>query len=78
MYICLDCGAEFVAPSCHTERTDDPPLPFAEYYGCPHCGGEFTEKHVCAFCCESIREDHIRLVDGTYVCASCYEKISVP
>lgn len=77
MLICLDCGAEFELPARYSEAANDPPLPFSEWYGCPHCGGEYTERHECTFCCEPIREDHIQLKDGSYVCPDCYNNISV-
>ena len=74
MYICPDCRAVFEVPRFHTETAWG--IPFAEWSGCPKCGSEeFTEYHACVFCGEPLLEDGIRLKDGDYVCASCYEKI---
>ena len=78
MLICLNCSSRFDRPRLYRETSPGEDLPFNEFEGCPHCGGEFTERHVCAYCGESIREDHIRLKDGDYVCPDCFETVSVP
>lgn len=73
MYICLDCGKLFEEPRKYVETHGFDSPPYEEWYGCPECGGVYTETKRCDNCGRWIRGEYIKLDGGYYYCDNCYE-----
>lgn len=75
-YICLDCHKIFDDPKHYEERHGLDTPPFETWYGCPRCGGAYTEAYTCARCNEWIRGEYIKVDDERY-CEDCYVVLEV-
>lgn len=72
MFICLDCGEIFEEPKIFTETHGLDSPPYEKLYGCPECGGNFTEAFECDVCGEYIDDEYIITDKGDRICNNCY------
>lgn len=77
MNICRDCGRIFDEPKKIVERhgLDEPP--YEETYGCPSCGGAYTETFKCCGCSQYIFGQFVELCNGEYYCSDCYQEYDI-
>ena len=73
MYICLDCNKVFEEPRQFTEDHGLDTPPYESYWGCPHCGGAYSDALECDMCGQYIIGDYIEFDVGLVVCDNCYE-----
>ena len=71
MYICLACGKLSENLEHHVEKHGFTYGPFEEWDGCPRCGGNSVEAHVCSCCGDWIRGNYIK-IDDERICENCY------
>ena len=72
VYVCFDCGTLFSDPKRWVEAHGLPEPPYEEWYGCPFCGGTYTEAFECDNCGNYITDSYIKLEDGSRYCHECY------
>lgn len=74
MFVCYDCEETFLEPSKLIEdRGEWFGFPSHEAsYGCPYCGGAFTETYLCECCNKWITTPYIKLDSGERICENCY------
>ena len=72
MWVCLECGEIFEEPRLYidTHGLDTPP--YEERWGCPVCGGAYTEAYECGSCGEWINDSYIKVNNERY-CSDCYQ-----
>ena len=71
-WICINCNEIFSEPRCYIETHNLEAPPYEVTYGCPYCGGNYTEVHECAECGHYIAGPYIKLNSGERICENCY------
>jgi hypothetical protein len=71
-FVCLECGAVFVAPAtvCEKHGLDEPP--YDVYGACPECSGAYISLIRCDLCDSPIVDDYIVTCDGDIICKGCF------
>ena len=72
MFVCLDCQHLFSEPKRYVETHGLDCGQYETIYGCPKCGGAYTEALICTSCDDWIRGDYIKTADGSRYCENCY------
>ena len=72
MLVCTDCGRIFLEAKHYTETHGLEREPYETWFGCPECGGPFTEAHKCEECNEWITGEYIKTASGQRICENCY------
>lgn len=72
MLICLECGHIFSEPERYVDTHGLDCPPYEIWYGCPSCGGAYTETYRCDCCGEFIDTDTYVEVDDAIYCENCF------
>lgn len=71
-FICIECLETFEHPREYIETHGLESPPYEVSYGCPYCGGNYTEVHKCDECGHDIDGPYIKLMSGERICENCY------
>ena len=75
MFVCLDCGRIFESPRHYVDSHGLDAGPFEEWYGCPSCGGAYTEAYECDGCGKWITGEYIKTKNDERFCENCYTQM---
>ena len=71
MFVCIECGRVFEVPNKWTEHHGLDTEPYEHWFGCPTCGGAYTEAYECNCCGEWITDNYIKTDNGARYCSNC-------